>query len=243
MHTDAVQNSAETGLRQRKKRETLEALHEAALNLALERGVDKVTVNDIAVRADVSPRTFFNYFETKEDAILGISSSATAEVLAGFSASQRLEGSAIDVVVELVWLLLVGSIISEDTLEARMELLRTHPSLSRRSFDRIAEMEAELIKALDAHLSADLDAESQPTRHEYVMVLLSTGLGIWRYILHKLLGSNSPNYTGARREDFTKTVQAFIASRRETPGSWVPDFGLIRTLQKEYLAVLANILE
>ncbi|MEU4606528.1 TetR family transcriptional regulator [Kribbella sp. NPDC023972] len=62
---------AEGGLRARKKRETRAALAEAALRLALEKGPDNVTVEEIAEAADVSVRTFFNYFPHKEHAILG----------------------------------------------------------------------------------------------------------------------------------------------------------------------------
>ena len=75
-----------SGLRERKKLATRLALHEAALQLVAERGLDHVSVDDIAERADVSPRTFFNYFSSKDDAVLGLDPDGAAQQVEAFLA-------------------------------------------------------------------------------------------------------------------------------------------------------------
>lgn len=58
------------GLRERKKAATRIALSNAAVRLTREHGIDAVTVDAIAEAADVSTRTFHNYFSSKEEAVL-----------------------------------------------------------------------------------------------------------------------------------------------------------------------------
>ena len=75
-----------SGLRERKKIATRAALHEAALQLVAERGLDSVSIDDIADRADVSPRTFFNYFSSKDDAVLGLDPDASTRQVSALRA-------------------------------------------------------------------------------------------------------------------------------------------------------------
>ncbi|RHA41664.1 TetR/AcrR family transcriptional regulator [Cellulomonas rhizosphaerae] len=68
---DALTPAPDGGLRERKKRARREALIDATHRLVEEHGLDAVTVEAICAEAGVSTRTFFNYFETKDDAVLG----------------------------------------------------------------------------------------------------------------------------------------------------------------------------
>ena len=77
------------GLRERRRRQTSLEIHRAALGLASKRGFDNVTVEEIATAAGVSPRTFFNYFTTKESAMVHAPLGITGEQAAEFLSSER----------------------------------------------------------------------------------------------------------------------------------------------------------
>jgi AcrR family transcriptional regulator len=73
------------GLRSLKKRRTRLAIQDAALELFAQQGFDETTVEQIAVRAEVSTATFFRYFKSKGDAVFGGESDERAEMLPGLA--------------------------------------------------------------------------------------------------------------------------------------------------------------
>jgi AcrR family transcriptional regulator len=95
--------TTEPGLRERKRDATRKALREAALRLALERGPDNVRVDDIAAAAGVSPRTYNNYFASREQAIVAaVTADREARVAAAVAAtpaSVPLSAAVTDAVV------------------------------------------------------------------------------------------------------------------------------------------------
>ena len=89
----APRATARLGLRERKKLATRDAIGGAAVHLAVERGLENITVEDIAAAANVSPRTFNNYFSSKLEAISALGIDRTARIgaaLCGRPASEPL---------------------------------------------------------------------------------------------------------------------------------------------------------
>jgi AcrR family transcriptional regulator len=63
------------GLRERKRRETLQRITDAGMCLFIEKGYDATTLDEIATAAGISRRTFFYYFKSKDDILLSLQSS------------------------------------------------------------------------------------------------------------------------------------------------------------------------
>lgn len=144
------------GLRERKKQATREALREAALRLAVEHGPDRVRVEDIAEAAGVSPRTYNNYFASREQAIVAaVTADREARVAAAVAARPpdiRLADAVIDAVVEQY------TDPGAHGQEALL-LVTTRPALRAAFLDATAGIEPPLTTAL----AARLDDTSAPT--------------------------------------------------------------------------------
>jgi AcrR family transcriptional regulator len=140
--------SSEPGLRERKRAETRDRLQTAAVTLVQRDGLEHATLDAICEAADVSTRTFFNYFDSKEDAILGLvdtdlSEQAVEQELAAFK-----DADAIELTVRLLFRVMNPSIASSKLLKARMTIVREHPQLLSRMATRFTRMTEQLTAAM-----------------------------------------------------------------------------------------------
>ena len=122
--------TSESGLRQRRRERTWESIHQEAAALAAERGPKQTTAELIAERSGVSPRTFFNYFATKEDAILGLRPPRMdAELIE--SVGQAAPGGSLTYAAQVLVRVLRDSSPGFRRSEVHT-LLHEHPELRRR---------------------------------------------------------------------------------------------------------------
>jgi len=119
------------GLRERHRRRTEALLEEAALQLFEERGFDLVTVDDVAAAADVSRRTFFRYFATKEDVVLA-DQPRRLEELRHALAGRPPEEPALTALRQALLSLAGGHEQDRELLLRRAKLMRATPSLQVR---------------------------------------------------------------------------------------------------------------
>ncbi|MEU8384780.1 helix-turn-helix domain-containing protein [Streptosporangium sp. NPDC048865] len=135
-----------TGRRERKKQATRAALREAALRLSVRHGVENVTVEQIAEEADIALRTFFNYFSSKEEAVLASSAAAAEALIAEFRARPRTE-SVLRAFREAVLVIMDQGDATRDHIEA-LRLIRKAPSLVPQQLAVLAAQEKALAAAI-----------------------------------------------------------------------------------------------
>jgi AcrR family transcriptional regulator len=154
-----MSTSDSRGMRERKKLATREALSAAALRLALEHGPQNVRVDDIAEAAGVSPRTYNNYFSSREEAIMvALAAERGAHVAAALRkrpADEPLEHAVIGALIEQYS---DGGEPDRDTLA----LITSAPALQAEFLDSIAAIERPLAEAIAARTDNERQAGLGP---------------------------------------------------------------------------------
>lgn len=171
--------TATVSRRERNKARTRDAITEAALTLFAARGFDGTTVEDIADAADVAPRTFFRYFATKDDVVIGPTERELGrliEALAARPADEPVLQSVRKAILAMA-----------DTLEdhrrqlyLQTKLAETSPTLAARSLQLRAGFAEMVAVHVATRLGVDRDADLRPDLVAQATVsALGTAISAW----------------------------------------------------------------
>ena len=189
---EATENvTARPGLRERKKQQTRDKIARVALELFAERGYDQTTLAEIADAAEVSTRTIFAYYESKED-ILFCDDGAFYEVLKEALDTRPADVTTVDALREL----LRGPEVADENVRLRKKIVAEAESLRLAERARLARAEELIAESIAKDLNSGpgdirpalvaasmtaaftamrdrLEAESgEPLSHEQAMVIL-----------------------------------------------------------------------
>jgi AcrR family transcriptional regulator len=150
------------GLRERKKRATRQSLHSQALRLVAERGFEDVTIEDIAAAADVSPRTFFNYFGSKEDVIVNPDPERVERLRAALARHTSADEQPLDICEAVLLESLEELTGRRDEWLLRLRLVREIPALTPRFLAAYDAQEQALIQDVARRTGRDPSSDTYP---------------------------------------------------------------------------------
>lgn len=164
--------AAPPGLRERKKRETARAIEVAAVELAAEQSLAETTIEAISARADVTSRTFFNYYASKEDAVLGVSRAIPRSRFLDVvpQPGRSVVETLLDAVMQELGSLELGS---ADFQAKKRHVLIENPHLLARDFQTMGDIEADLVAVTRRLLDAqDVVPEAKREDNAWAVVTL-----------------------------------------------------------------------
>lgn len=200
-----VQNG---GIRDKKRRETKRRIIDEAGRLVRESGFDNVTIEDICAAAGISRRTFFNYMDSKDEAVLGVFPFVLSE-----ASLERIRTTPTDNMLELI----IASVETTDeaygpTPEMRHCLLESNPALLNAEAARKRNMLISLGMAVNEHFErfpGDMRTSGPPKVETHILLgLFRTALSRYLWSPDSTCGCADP-VTGLRRaaQDITTYAQ------------------------------------
>lgn len=193
-------------LRERKKLRTRDALAAAALRLSAERGFEGVTIDEITAAADVSRRTFFRYFATKEAALFPDYARRLARFRAELAAAPA--GETAFASVERAFAAIARVYVQErDEIVAQQRVVDASPALIayERALDR--GWERAVADALEPRSRAAGGAGGRAGRR--ARVLAGATMGAVRATLREWLDAGGrPDLRALARETFAQLAGA-----------------------------------
>lgn len=199
-------------LRERKRAATHAAIERTALELALERGYDNTTVEMICDASNVSQRTFFNYFGSKEAVILGVNPAVADDEKRG----RFVQSTGDDVLRELVELIssaLDGHELDPELFRSRRTLIKRTPDLANAEMVRIMKRQDDLVRLVMSRFEArGRSTETTPDLEDEARMVVTLAAGVIHYAMHQWLHAGSSEDPARLLRDSVALLQRVTSS-------------------------------
>lgn len=172
---------AHQGLRERKRIATRKAIEAAALGLVAEKGYENVTIDEISHRADVSPRTFFNYFSSKEAALLGEPPELPARSIVDAYINAGTADGALNGLGNLLAHATEENIGDAESHHLRFALLKQYPQLFALRMTAMKTFEDSIAKVVAERLRVDEPALDDDAVRSKARLVTLVAFGVIRH--------------------------------------------------------------
>jgi AcrR family transcriptional regulator len=174
-----IKQTAGPGLRERKKLETKQALAWAAVQLAVERGLENVRVEDITDRVNVSRRTFTNYFTSKEEAIASLNADRAARAAEALRERPAGEPLADALAEAFAAQYQAAAGMDRERIEP-VQMMISSPALRGEYLKTLVQAEGPLAKVIAERTGADPQSDLYPhVLAAAVMAAYRAATGLW----------------------------------------------------------------
>jgi len=206
-----VDAQTDEGLRARKQRATRETIHRIAVHRALAVGPHNVTAAEISAEAGVSARTFFNYFPSKEDAMLGFHEDLPSdEELAAFAESASTD--LLDELAQLIRNVFSASPTNRSIMRDRRELVHRHPELLQKQMARVLAVEQRIAPVVAERMRTDAKYRDLADHAAAAQMLVMLAISSIRIAIRNATSSPQSSSTDATDE---RAIEASLSTLRE----------------------------
>jgi AcrR family transcriptional regulator len=206
---------ADEGLRARKLAASRAAVERIAIELALEQGYDRVTVEMICEAAVISPRTFFNSFGSKEGAIFGGPLPApSAEAIRRFVES---DGDVLGDLVELASDALTPRGLDPELFRMRRRIVASNPELLNKQFLRMNERESQFVRiVLDRFEHQGRTPGPDADIEDEARMVVALGQSIMRFTVQARLRGDVRGRPGEPGRQAVRLIRHIVTGDTET---------------------------
>jgi AcrR family transcriptional regulator len=198
-------------LRDRKRAATRETIERAAIALALEHGYDNVTVDLICETSGVSPRTFFNYFGSKEGVVLGANPPLPSD-----AAIDEFVHEGDDVLGDFVTMLasaFADEVPDPELARDRFRLIMQTPELSTKQFARMSEFEDQYVAiVLTRYEAQGRDADADPELADEARMVVSLATGVMHHVFRTWFTTGQTRSVRELLADATELIRRITGS-------------------------------